>query len=33
MYIEEFILIRFIILFIIFGVGLLLGYVIGNTQK
>lgn len=33
MYIEEFILVRFLILFIIFGVGLLIGYVIGNTEK
>lgn len=33
MYIEEFVLIRFLILLIIFGVGLLLGYVIGNTNK
>ena len=33
MYIEEFTLVRFLILFIIFGVGLLIGYVIGNTEK
>ena len=33
MYIEEFILIRFLILSIIFGVGLLIGYIIGNTKK
>lgn len=33
MYIEEFILVRFLISFIIFGVGLLIGYVIGKTEK